>query len=272
MPDNLRAPVPDLRIVPAENLHAHESHDSQRSRPLIERLREDEYIINPPVVAPIDEQGFVILDGANRCHALRALGYPHLPVQVVEWDSGQIRLDTWHHVVSNWTAAELLDGLAELPDLIIEDCGNTRPVANLTLADGRSMDLTTGEQDPHSRNALLCQIVAVYQRNAVLYRSVLDKLSQAREHFPDMVALLRFPRVTFRDIITAAREKAWIPPGVSRHIISGRALRIYYPVRHLGEDGRSAGQKNEDMQEWLRQKLARREVRFYAESTYQFDE
>lgn len=272
MPDKLRAPVPDLRIVPAESLHAHESHDSQRSRPLIERLRVDEYIINPPVVAPIDERSFVILDGANRCHALRALGYPHLPVQVVDWDSGQIRLDTWNHVVSDWTEAELLDALAGLPDLTIQPGGDTRPVASLELADGSSMNLLAGDQNTHARNALLCQIVAVYQRNAVLYRSVLEKLSQAREHFPEMVALLRFPKVTFRDVITAAREKAWIPPGVSRHVISGRALRINYPVRHLREDGRSSGQKSADLQEWLRQKLARREVRFYAESTYQFDE
>jgi len=270
--DNLRAPVPDLRIVPAASLHAHESHDSQRSRPLMERLRKDEYIINPPVVAPIDEKSFVILDGANRCHALRALGFPHLPVQVVNWESGQIQLDTWNHIVSNWTEADLLDGLAELPDLTMEANSASRPVASLVLTDGTRMNLMSGDQDPHSRNALLCQIVAVYQRNAVLYRSVLEKLSQAREHFPEMVAMLRFPRVTFRDIITAAREKAWIPPGVSRHIISGRALRINYPVRHLAEDGRNSRQKNEDMQEWLRQKLARREVRFYAESTYQFDE
>lgn len=272
MTDNLRAPVPDLRIVPAESLHAHESHDSQRSRPLMERLRKDEYIINPPVVAPIDEQSFVILDGANRCHALRALGFQHLPVQVVDWDSGQIQLDTWNHIVSNWNETDLLDGLADLPGLTMEDNSDSRPVASLILTDGTQMNLMAVEQDPHSRNALLCQIVAVYQRNAVLYRSVLEKLSQAREHFPEMVALLRFPGVTFRDIVTAARERAWIPPGVSRHIISGRALKINYPVRHLVEDGRSPGQKNEDLQEWLRQKLARREVRFYAESTYQFDE
>ncbi len=272
MSDSLRAPVPDLRIVAAERLYAHESHDSQRSRPLIERLRSDKYIINPPVVAPINKQNFVILDGANRCHAMRALGYPHMPVQVVGWESGQIRLDTWNHVVCNWTQAGLLEGLGKLQGLTISDEARSKPVATLILADGKSLELLASKQDPHIRNALLCQVVSVYQRNAGLYRSVLDGLSQVRDHFPEMIALLRFPPVTFRDVVTAAREKAWIPPGVSRHIISGRALKINYPVSQLSNNGRSLKQKNEDLQEWLRHKLARREVRFYAESTYQFDE
>ncbi|MCY4526964.1 MAG: hypothetical protein OXB89_10210, partial [Anaerolineaceae bacterium] len=181
-------------------------------------------------------------------------------------------LDTWNHVVSDWTKAGLLEELGKLQGLTFSDEAVSLPVASLVFADGTSLQLLAGEQDPHIRNALLCQIVSVYQRNAMLYRSVLDKLSQAREHFPDMIALLRFPRVTFRDVIIAAREKAWIPPGVSRHIISGRALKINYPVSQLSNKGPGLKQKNEDMQQWLRHKLARREVRFYAESTYQFDE
>lgn len=272
MQDSLRAPVPELRIVPAESLFAHESHDSQRSRPLIERFRSDEYIINPPVVAPMDSDGYVILDGANRCHALRALGYPHLPVQVVTWESGQIRLDTWNHVVSDWTADSLLIGLAALPGLTVAEAAPTPPVADLYLADGRQFALCAAAEDAWTRNDLLCRLVAVYQQGATLYRSVLDDLAQLQHHFPDMVALLRFPPVSASAVETAAREKAWIPPGVSRHIISGRALRINYPVRELADDGRSLKQKNDELQRWMRQKLAQRQVRFYAESTYQFDE
>ncbi len=272
MSDSRRAPIPDLRIVPVEDLYAHESHDSQRSRPLIERFRNDEYIINPPIVAPLDEQRLVILDGANRCHALRALGYPHMLVQVVTWESGQVLLDTWNHVVSGWTVPELLAGLEATPGLELLDGAETCPVAKMQLVDGRQLSLVTLAADAQTRNRLLCEIVAVYQKNATLFRSVLNDLAQAQVHFPHMVALLRFPEMQASDIATAASQQAWIPPGVSRHIILGRALRVNYPIRRLANDGLDLAQKNAALRTWLQEKLAQRQVRFYAESTYQFDE
>ncbi len=272
MSASFRAPVPDLQIVPAKSLHAHESHDSQRSLPLIERFRRDKYIINPPVVAPMDTGRYVILDGANRCHALRALGFPHMPVQVVTWDSDQIALDTWNHVVSDWTIPALIAGLESLSGLELQDGPQSHPIAEMHLADGRQLALVTAAPDPQTRNALLCQIVAVYQTNATLYRSIINDPVQIREYFPDMAALLCFPRLQPSDIVTAARERAWIPPGISRHIVHGRALQIYYPMRQLEDDELSLPQKNAEMRAWLQRKLAQRQVRFYAESTYQFDE
>lgn len=272
MPTCSRTPVPDLRIVPAGRLYAHESQDSQRYRPLLERFRSEQYIINPPVVAPMDAGRFVILDGANRCHALRALGYPHLPVQVVTWESGQVVLDTWNHVVSDWTVAELLAGLRALPGLTLQDTAAPDPVAEVQLADGRRLTLTTTATTDAARNALLCRVVALYQENASLFRSVLGDLTRLQEQFPGLVALLRFPRVEPAAVVAAARQGAWLPPGVSRHIIHGRALRINYPVRLLADKEQSLEQKNAALRAWLRRKLAQRQLRFYAESTWQFDE
>ena len=268
--DKHRVPVPDLRIVPGEQLHAHEMPDSQRFRPLIERFRSDDYIINPPVVAEMDARRFVILDGANRCHALRALGHAHLPVQVVTWESGQVELDTWNHVVSDWTTAGLLAGLDATPGLALQE-GAPLQLAELTLADGRAQRLGTNAEAPEARNALLRQLVGVYQANATLYRSVEDDMARLREQFPGLVALLRFPRVTPEDIVTAARERAWLPPGVSRHIIHGRALNINYPMRLFVDREQNLQQKNEVLRAWLRRKLAHRQLRFYAESTWQFE-
>ena len=46
------APPPDLRILHTDSIHPHEEHDSQRSGPLIEQIRNAQYMINPPIVAP----------------------------------------------------------------------------------------------------------------------------------------------------------------------------------------------------------------------------
>ena len=62
-----------------------------------------------------------------------------------------------------------------------------------------------------------------------------------------------------------------MPPGVSRHIIHGRALNLNYPMDELRAYGTVAA-KNAHLQEWLLQQYAERSVRYYAEATYQFDE
>ena len=70
------APPPDLRIAPTDSVFPHEEHDYQRSKPLMATFRDAEFMINPPVVAPVDANRFVILDGANRCYTFRHLEIP----------------------------------------------------------------------------------------------------------------------------------------------------------------------------------------------------
>src|SRR5258708_30472296 len=70
--------MPDLRIVPLASLVPHEEHDAQRSEPLIERIRAAGTWLNPPIVAPMGDGRFVILDRANRHYPLSALGYDHI--------------------------------------------------------------------------------------------------------------------------------------------------------------------------------------------------
>lgn len=112
--------IPDLRIVPIESLIPHEEHDPQRSAPLIERIRSAGVWLNPPVVAPLDAERYVILDGANRHYALSALGYPHILVQVVNYESSAVQLETWHHVISGISWFEFLRNLREIKTFQIE--------------------------------------------------------------------------------------------------------------------------------------------------------
>src|SRR6185436_7496385 len=92
---------PDLRFVPADSLVPHEQHDEHRLRALVERLKEQALLKNPPVVAPIghengDEARYVVLDGANRATAGRAAGFPHMVVQVVRYVDPIVQLSTWY--------------------------------------------------------------------------------------------------------------------------------------------------------------------------------
>src|SRR5688500_12969377 len=88
--------TPDLRIVPLDLLIDHEYIAAQRTAPLAQRLQAEGLLKNPPIVAPLDLDGgderFVVLDGANRTTALHTLGYPHVLVQVVDYETPFVTL------------------------------------------------------------------------------------------------------------------------------------------------------------------------------------
>ena len=80
-----------------------------------------------------------------------------------------------------------------------------------------------------------------------------------------------FPAYQPEDIIAAALERAFLPPGVSRHIVHGRALNVNYPMERLRAETPLEA-KNDILQTWLREQYAARSIRYYAESTFQFAE
>jgi hypothetical protein len=266
------APFPDLRILPVSHIFPHEEHDSQRSIPLIERIQRAEWFTNPPVVAPIDAENFVILDGANRYHSFCHLGYPHLLVQVAAYDSGFVELGVWNHIIGQWEQSVLLDHLRKLPNITFKSGWNQGAAAQLLMRNGRVLSIHAAAQTLQERNATLRQVVRIYQQNAVLHRTVMTDTLKLWQLYPDAVALVLFPEYSPDEIIGAAREKAYLPPGVSRHIIQGRTLKLNYPLALLRDTSVSLAEKNEVLQAWLRERLANRSVRYYAESTYQFDE
>jgi hypothetical protein len=282
------APLPDLRVVAVDHLQPHEEHDSQRSAPLMERLRAAETIINPAIVTPMtetadnDTRQYVILDGANRCYAFRELGYPHILVQVVSYTDGHVELDTWRHVVSHWDEFALIDHLREVDEVDLVDdepetvdtgqTPNRRRIARLSLRAGRVLSMFARAAGLIAQNALLRQAVSAYQRRAGLHRTAERSASAIWPYYPEAIALVEFPKYRPEDIIEAARSHAYLPPGISRHVIQGRALRVNYPIAVLRDARQSLEEKNIALQAWVRNKLLHRAVRYYAESTYMFDE
>ena len=275
--------MPDLRIVPMDVLVPHEEHDAQRSEPLISRIREAGVWLNPPIVAEMGDGRFVILDGANRHFALGSLGYPHILVQVVEYESEDVRLETWHHIVSGVSWFELLRHIRQIEGLNVEACdlfgaraalAGRDALAYVVLQDSAAylMQAKAPTAPLDQRNRLLRHIVDTYKHSGILNRVTTDRLSAARSIYPDAVAIVVFPHYEPVEIVVAAREGAYLPPGVTRHVIHGRALRLNYPLALLRDESRSLAQKNADLQRWIQQRMAAKRIRYYAEATYNFDE
>ena len=275
--------IPDLRIVPVDSLVPHEEHDAQRSGPLVERIRGSGVWLNPPIVAPLGDSRYVILDGANRHFALTALGYPHILVQVVDYESEAVKLETWQHVVSGLSWFDLLRRIRQIDGLLVEAdellgarvaLAQRQSLAYLVLGDEGTYLLSAAQAEASlaGRNHLLRQVVNSYKTAGILNRVTTDRLTAARSLYPDAVAIIVFPHYEPVEIVVAARDEAYLPPGITRHLIQGRALRLNYPLEILRDTETDLVQKNKDLQQWLQVRTAEKRVRFYAESTYLFDE
>jgi hypothetical protein len=273
--------MPDLRIVPRVSLVPHEEHDAQRSEPLTERIQDAGTLLNPPVVAPMGDGRYVILDGANRHYALGALGYEYILVQVVNYESDAVRLGTWHHVISGISWFKLLRHFCKIEGIAVHctDLLSARAaiaqrevLAYAVLHDDTAYTLQTNADTLIQRTAALCAVVDSYKSRGILNRISTDALREARKMYPAAVAIIAFPHYEPAEILVAAQVGAHLPPGITRHIIRGRAMRLHYPLETLRENGESLEQKNEHLQRWVQERVAEKRVRYYAEPTYLFDE
>ena len=61
------------------------------------------------------------------------------------------------------------------------------------------------------------------------------------------------------------------PGGLTRFLISPRALRVNFPLAMLA-DRSPIEEKRRILKEWIQQRVEQRRVRYYAESTFVFDE
>src|SRR5258708_8418747 len=270
------AAMPDLRIVPLASLLPHEEHDAQRSEPLVKRIQEAGVLLNPPVVAPMGNDHCVIVDGANRHCALGVLGYQYILVQVVDYESDQVELGTWHHIISGLTPFEFLRHVREIQNLGVECCdllsaraalARREVLAYAVLQDETAYTLQAETVDLADRTRLLRQIVDTYKERGTLNRISTDELDQARKLYPDAIAIIVFPHYQPVEIVVAALDGVHLPPGISRHIIKGRAMRLHYPLEAFHDNGESLEEKNAHLQRWIQARMAEKRVRYYAEST-----
>ncbi len=271
--------LPDLRIVPIANLLLHEQHDAQRSAPLAARLTAEGTLKNPPIVAPVDDYRFVVLDGANRVTAFAALDLQHIAVQLVDYEDPELILDTWYHLVSGFPRDEFSQAIGLLPGVKIEAAELMHARAQLARREAlayfalpeESAFTIYAEGDLHQRTHLLNQIVDIYKARGKIYRANTDHLDQLLPFYDDVTALVVFPQYQPAEIIELARVGARLPAGITRHVIPRRALRINVPLSMLRDD-RSLADKNAWLKNWLKSKAANKEVRYYQESTFLFDE
>lgn len=272
-----RQVLPTLRFVPTDALVLHEDADPRRVDRLMDRLGADTILRNPPVVAALGDGRYVVLDGANRVSSLCRLGIAHALVQVVDYD--EVELSTWHHLITGMDLDRLLAALRGIQgarltasdlDTAREMLARRRALAFVVLPQD-AVCLVENGQSLRDGARILLDISNAYRGAADIHRIRVDSLIAVETMFENVTALLVYPPFTPADILALARDAAKVPTGITRHIIPGRVLRVNMPLARLSE-ARSLEEKNSWLDAWMLRKMAEKSVRYYAESTYSFDE
>jgi hypothetical protein len=271
--------LPDIRMLPTKLLLTHEEADPKRVEKLSQRIREEGILKNPPVVAQLpDSSNYVVLDGANRVMAFYALEIPHIVAQLVSYDDPGLVLDTWYHVVSGLELNEFDEAIMSVGDVCLQE--SSLAEARRALEMGQALAYIVSETSvrivscPDGRNETretLIDIVNTYKGRADIYRASNDVWDKQKPYYPDITALVIFPRYRPQDIFYIAQNGYKVPTGITRHIIPARALNINIPLDILESD-RSYEDKRQWLKEWLMERMSSNAIRYYAESTFSFNE
>lgn len=301
--------APVLRLVPTGAIRFHENPEHRRTLKLVDRLRSDRFLRNPPIVtelpnereepeaggqvptklAPSDDKGhgaaYLLLDGANRVSAFRELGYSHVPVQVVDYADEEIQLRRWQHLLLAGRPLDLRSVYATLPGVRLE--GVPRPEV-FQLLEARTIYAALVDENaacwglfpnppasPFELQAairVLEQVVAAYEGRTQLERIKLadhTKLPEVIESREHQLVL--FPMFAKSELLQLAGENVLIPTGLSRHIIPGRALALNLDLSFL-TDLTDEGAKLQHFEAYLDRLQLEGRIRFYQESVFMLNE
>lgn len=272
--------LPTLKILPINQMILHEDHDLQRTLPLVDKLRAQGILRNPPIVMPLtDGSGrYMVLDGANRVTSLREMEFPHIVAQVVDSDYPHVSLQTWNHVIWGMETKALIASLRKIKniELIKVDPQKSLDAPKYTpmqirLPDGRFYILDEAPSDLPTHIDTLHEIVNSYKSRASLDRTSQTLIDSFNKVYSDLTALIIFPRFKIKTVLKLAGKSIVLPTGITRFTVSPRALHLNYPLHELSS-GKPIEYKEAYLQQWVDERVKSKRVRHYVEATFLFDE
>jgi hypothetical protein len=272
--------LPNLRILPLNDLILHEDHDRQRTLPLVAKLRAQGILRNPPIVMPLDDGTgrYMVLDGANRVTSLQEMEFPHIVAQVVEANDPHVNLQTWNHVVWGMSPKVLMADLRKITGMEVVTVDTHKSVdapkympVQVRMPNGKLHMLLESPSKLPEHIHTLHQIVDAYKTRASLDRTSQTLVDSFRTIYPDLSALVIFPSFKIKTVLKLAGQNIVLPTGITRFTASPRALHLNYPLHELSS-GKPIEYKGAYLQHWVQERIKNKGVRHYAEATFLFDE
>ncbi|MEX0787388.1 MAG: hypothetical protein WD906_04025 [Anaerolineales bacterium] len=268
--------LPELEVVPTQALRPHEEIEPGRVEPLIKSLRADRVLKNPPMVLPLKaSDDYVVLDGANRVMAFGRMGIPHILVQIVRPDLHEVNVKSWNHALRGNSRTPLVSGLREIAGTHLVDGhveeSKVKPALRVLEPGGEQHSLYADSNTLEERVRVINEAAATFLDRYQIERTLSFAPLELQQVYPDLAGLIVYPHFTLQQVRRMAQEGWTFPAGLTRFIISPRTLHVNYPLEEL-TSAEPLATKRSRMRKWVAGQVDKREIRFYAESTFLFDE
>lgn len=276
---------PNLQLVAVGRIRFHEHPEHRRTLRLVERIKQQAVLRNPPIVAAMPDGNYLLLDGANRVSALAEIGYSHVPVQVVKYGDPAVQLKGWHHLLIDGGSLGLRSVYEHLSDVrlqpVVQGQLSTllelREVFAILVENDNSFWALFPEQaqeeiEIHHRIEVLEAVVSAYEGQSQLERIKLANYSQLSEVINSVEhELILFPVLHKEELLHLAAQRIMIPTGLTRHVIPGRALGIDLDLSFITELETDA-KKVSHFQQYIDQITIQGRIRFYEEPVFIMNE
>jgi len=219
-------------------------------------------IYKHPVI--VDKETLVVLDGVHRVAALQHLGYKLIPVCLVNYSNPSIRVKSWFRTIENGqkTGKNVRKDLEESGYNLQEIVDNElkRKVCDREIIIGivtsRKCYGIPGKIESIKE---IYEYIKQLERNLrsvgynIGYETESDAVNKVKSG--KALAAIIVPRITKRDVVTAALSGEMFVHKSTRHVIPARPLFVNVPIEWLNMDSKEA---NKLLLEHLSEKKLRR--------------
>ncbi|MFA4937258.1 MAG: hypothetical protein WC575_03160 [Patescibacteria group bacterium] len=269
--------LPKLKIVKICELCLHETVDPCRVLRLKKLINQADLFTNPPIVSYISSiDKYLVLDGANRTTCLRELGFKYILVQVVEYIIPEVNLLTWNHFISKISLKQIIgntDGMnfKKVKSVSIAKSSISKGYAVAYLTDGRSIYIANCSSSFNDKIFVLNSIVEIYKGKYSFNRVLEDDYRELKKEYPSSTVLFVFNKFFHHHIVKVVKLGLFVPSGITRHIIQGRALRVDIPMEWL-YGKYSLMMVNSKLQKMIHARISFGKIRYYNEPTFIFND
>ncbi|MFA4818875.1 MAG: hypothetical protein WC621_03465 [Patescibacteria group bacterium] len=273
--------LPKLKIVSITKLCLHETVDPKRVLKLKKIIKKAHLFTNPPIVSYIPAMDkYLVLDGANRTTTLKELNFKYILVQLVEYKDSVVDLLTWNHFVSQISLQRVIDLFKGYnKKLNILKVKSSQSAKNLLdtkpgvvyITDGKLHYVINNFKDFKDEIAILNFAVNIYKGKHNFNRILGDNYKILKKEYPKNKVLFVYKKLLQQDIIKVVRAGLYVPSGISRHIIQGRALRVDIPIVWL-KGAASLLSSNKKLKKLINSRLSLGQIRYYSEPTFIFND
>jgi len=278
-----------LRMVPVDIVLPHEAYHGPRVERLAARIAEDGILVNPPLVAEVNNgEKYIVLDGATRTTAFKHSGYPHVIVQVVDVERDHnVQLHAWAHVVRNRAgksgSIDFLSLARNIPGLLLietarealDDLIHEEGVLGYVVTvEGSGYRLELDPEvlgDDRDWLDVMNDFVHQYGEWGDVERTLSRDTETLSTMYNDMAVLVVFPAFSPDLVLRVASQGRLLPAGITRFVIPGRILRLNAPLSKMISD-EPLSAKAEWLDEFVAEKVGDRQVRYYEEPVMILDE